>query len=263
MIPAKKAREKFAEFLQDIDRVDFKELIKENVGEASYVDFKEIWPGKEKLAKHILGIANSGGGIIIVGVKQETDGTLNPVGLNEFKDESQIVKEVESYIPQNLEYEIWNFSYDESEWGSLKGKKFQVLIVIDTPQKIPFLSLKNGKEIKKNVIYYRNGTITEPASYEQIQEIINRRIETGYSTSSEISLRTHLTQLRELYEFIPKYRSRFNRSIFKGRGLLQGYLASILEQEKNPNYPKEDFEAFILRMINLKKEIIEKIILGK
>ena len=270
MIPPKKLRENFAKFLlEDIDRITLKELIKENVGEASYIDFKETWPEKEKLAKHILGFANSGGGIIVIGVKQESDGTLNPIGLEGLKDKSQIVKEVEPYIPQDLEYEILDFFYNESEWGSLKGKKFQVLIVIDTPQKIPFLSLKDGKEIKRNIIYYRNGAITEPATYEQVQEIINRRIETGYSTRNELTLRAHLNQLKELYEFIPKYRTKVVQSalIYKHiikeiSGTLSGFLP-VTEEVKNPNYPEEDFEAFILRMINLKKEVIKKIILGE
>ena len=257
MATLKEFKEIFAKFLKNIDRVDLRVLLKDHLGETNYLDFKETWPEKEKLAKHILGLANSGGGIIVIGVKEQEDGSFIPIGLDKIRDKSEIIKSMKSYLPQDLEYEILDFFYQDSEWDILKGKKFQVLIVKDLPERIPFLSLKDGKEIKKNVIYYRDGTNTEPATYEQIQKIINRRIDTSYSTTKEMELRSHLNQLKELYDAIPKYCTKFPWSIHSFEIILD------ITKERNPKYPEEDFEDFIIKMITLKKEIIRKLITGR
>ena len=126
----------------------------------------------------------------------------------------------------------------------------------DTPEKIPFLSMRDGDNIKKNVVYYRGSVNTEPATQEQLQEVINRRIDTGYSTTKEMEFRAHLSQLNDLYNAIPKYYAT-------APWLSAINLMSMFSKKKNPNYPDEDFEGFIIRMIKLKKEIIQKIITGR
>ncbi|MGB2842726.1 MAG: RNA-binding domain-containing protein [Halobacteriota archaeon] len=151
------------------------ELLCENFGETDLYDFKEEWQSWPKTAKHILGFSNSGGGGIIIGVSQNEDNTFNIKGLKNLIDKSDISQGVRKYIPNKLEYEVLDFSY-EITYGrkELAGKKFQVIIIKDMPTKIPFVSNK-GDEIRKGLVYIRKQGSTEPANYDELQEIINRR----------------------------------------------------------------------------------------
>mgnify|MGYP001618825250 CR=1 FL=1 len=155
-----------------------------------------------------------------------------------------------------MSWDVLNFEYAESEYGPIKGKKFQVLLVEDTPQYIPFLSLREGEHIKKNAIYYRGQTNTEEATHDQVQEILNRRIDTAYSTSKEMRFRDHLNQLKELYEMTPE-----NYLTYPWFSNLHGMFG--LHSVRNPFHPEEGFDDFIIKMIKIRKEIIQKLITGR
>src|SRR4051794_32731053 len=95
-------REDLAKLLESPSRERLRELLKNNYGEFTECDFKEKWPSDTSLAKHILAMANSGGGIIIVGVRENNDRTLEPIGLAELSDKEEIYKGVERYLPNVL-----------------------------------------------------------------------------------------------------------------------------------------------------------------
>lgn len=247
----KSLKEEFAKFLEEPSREKFRDFLKNNLGELENYDFKETWIDWTKLARHILALSNSQGGCIILGVKQKEDGTLEPIGLQELKDKSEIKKGIAKFIPEKLDYEIVDFSYPESEYEKIKGMKFQVVIVEDNPNYIPFICLSDGTNIRKGAIYIRNKTDSEEASYEKLQDIINRRIETSYSSKSENELEKNLAHLKVLYTMIPEYCNRFSV-----------ITPTIIRSVKNPRYPEESFEDFILKMIELKKRIIESIVRG-
>ena len=250
-------KEAFGNFFESPDRVSFRELLKNNTGEYNHIDFKEQWFSGAKLAKHILGFANSKGGVLVFGVKENENKTLSSAGLKEIKDKTDIVTSVKSYIPETIKFDILDFSFTESEWGEIKGKKFQVLVIEDRPGYCPFLSLRDGDGLKRNRVYCRGSVNTEEATHNQLQNIINRRIDTGYSTTREIEFRAHINQLDDLYSTISEYNMTVS-GLFDTR-----LMTGILRKEKNPKYPEENFEVFILRMIQIKKEIIQKIISGR
>jgi predicted HTH transcriptional regulator len=191
-------KEAYAEFFENPDRIKFRDLIKENTGEYNYLDFKEIWIEDGKLAKHILGMANNEGGVIVFGVEEKTDRTLKSIGLSSLEDKTKVSQKLRKFIPEKLMFDIHNFDYAGSEYGPIENMKFQVLIVEYTPDYIPFTSISDGSDIQKNHIYYRNVVNTEDATYEQLQDIINRRIETGHSTKKEFEFRDHLACFQHL-----------------------------------------------------------------
>lgn len=247
-------KESFARFLNEPTREGFRKLMVENIGEQDNLDFKATWCDYSKMAKHILAIANSGGGCIIIGVKENADGTWNLDGIDKIEDKATISNSIKKYVPQKLKYNVQDFFFEESEYGKLKGNKYQVIIVPSETEYLPFMSLQEGVGIKKNAIYCRRGTSSEEATYEELQEILNRRIETGYSTASEIQLEEHLAQLKVLYGNIDKYyypNSPFNLNI---TGRLFG------EPVENPDYPKEDYVHFIKKAIERKKKRIERVL---
>ncbi len=252
------SKEEFALFLESPDRTKFRNLLKGNTGEYPHIDFKKKWLDNPILAKHILAMANSSGGVLVIGVGEEEDGSMTPVGLRAFKDKTDIIKGISKFLPEELEFEIINFGYDDSaEWKTIKDKKFQVVIINDTPQYLPFLSLRSsGDTIFKNRVYTRRKTNSEEATHEELKAIINRRLDTNISTTVEDSFKEHLNQLKMLFNFIKKYHSIspiWTHTI--SAALATGIFAS--QQTENPNYPEEDFEEFIIKMIKKKKEIIE------
>ncbi len=63
-------KEEFAKFYENPTREGLRELLKNNLGEYPNIDFKSQLPTFSSIARHILGIANSGGGCIILGVAE-------------------------------------------------------------------------------------------------------------------------------------------------------------------------------------------------
>ena len=142
-------RDKFYDdFLKEPTKDNFRAFLKNNCGELDEVDFKEQWISKGHLAKTILAMANSRGGIIVVGVKENEDGALSPVGIEQLKDKATLNNEVAKYIPSGIDYEIFDFSYDSSEYQAVQNKKYQLLIVHDTPERLPFISLKTVSNLQ-------------------------------------------------------------------------------------------------------------------
>ena len=240
---SKKQHEGFAKFFEKPTRESLRSLIKENIGETDYLDFKETWVPFPKLSKHILALSNSGGGAIIVGVKENDDGTFTPVGLDEFQDKEKTSKGVEKYLPTDVSWEVFEFSYEESEYPTLKGKKFQVLLVEYNAQFIPFLCLKAGDGLKDNTVYVRRGTNTTEATHDDLQRIINERIETGYSSTHVMALSEHLQQLKELY------RTKEGSNQFSAA-------AKILAMFEGDKF--KDFHKFVSALIEKKKDKIEE-----
>lgn len=163
-------------------------LLNENIEEMKNFDFKEIWSSWEKIAKHILGITNSGIGAIIIGISQKDD-KFDIKGLQKKFDKSDIEKGLRKYIPGRLDYIIHDFVYPDTHQDKLfAGKKFQGIVIKDNSSNIPFISLSEGNDIKKGIVYCRKGTNTEMADNDDIQEIIKRRIESQYCLPTSLDL---------------------------------------------------------------------------
>ena len=197
------------------------------------------------MAKHILALANSGGDELIVGVSQEENGDIETPGLTEFLDKAEIAKTVKNYVPSNVIYEVFDFPYNSSEYDSIRGKKFQVLLVEYSEEILPLLAIKAGNNIKANVAYIRSGTESTEANHQQLEHLLNLRIESGYSSSHTLELAEHLEQLKTLY----------NARKLSRRGLLASAL--LMENFIGGNSLSE-YYSFVEEMIDDKKKRIRK-----
>lgn len=190
MAPQKGHKESFARFFEEPSREALRELLKQHVGETRFLDFKEEWPKHGTLAKHILGFAITGNASLIMGAKEEADGTIEAIGLSKLEDKGDITNGLKKYVPAELlqRTEVLDFSFDASQYPKVVGKRFQVVLIEYKVEHTPVLALQSGDGLKSSVIYVRREGQTEEGRHDEIQQIINKRIETGYSTSNEINL---------------------------------------------------------------------------
>lgn len=258
---SKTIHEAFSRFFEQPKRETLRDLLKENLGELRNCDFKESWPDHASLSKHVLGLANSGGGCLVIGVKENPDKSASPVGLPEITDKADIFNGIKHFFSDGLlaAIEVADFSYAASEYPVLVGKRFQVLFVHPIPDLIPFVSRRGGNGIRAAAIYVRKEGITEEASYEEIQRMLIERLAASPQSSEAQSIKEHLAELKVLYSEIPRH--------FPGAmpilGSLHniGMLANLFGPSKpNPDYPQEDYDAFVLRLLNQKKLLIEKLL---
>lgn len=250
-------------------RDSFLQFLHENVGEMDDIDFKGEWIHKGHLAKTMLAIANKRGGLIIIGVEERNDGTMDISGIDAFEDKAQINNEVAKYIPETLDYEILNFQYDQHAHPDVANKKYQMVVINDTPERLPFISRNETTDIEKNVIYVRRGTKCEKANGTEIQNMIEAKLTTINKMKNTLTLSEHLAQLKILYNELPQkirvlVRKGDTHNNLSSLSTTLGKLVMMLNENPdeykeidNPNYPEETYEAFILRVIKMKKLKIE------
>ena len=250
-------KEAFAVFFENPSRESLRKLLIDHTGEHDDLDFKSALITPPILAKHIIAMANKAGGVIVFGVKETENGKFESVGIG-LNDKTHFLRDINAYVPDKLSYEVIDFNFNEIEYTEIKGKSFRVVIVEYTPDYIPFLSKKDGEGIKKNLIYIRKNSSSETADYNDLQDIFNRRLETSFSSAREISLTEHFKELKEIYSLIKKG-FWYDPTIFSKIDLNLNYDSSS-KYIDNPKYPKEDYDDFVVRMLDLKKSVIESII---
>ncbi len=263
MAVQKAFHEGFARFFEAPSREALRDLLKHSVGETDHIDFKAELPEKAKLAKHFLAFANSGGGALIVGV---TDGELmEPVGISQLTDKADIQKMVSPYLPDSLQYEVFDFSFTESEYPTIKGKTFQAILIESNDKDLPYVCKRNGDSIRENVLYVRKGTNSTEANHDDFQKVINKRLDTGYSSTRTLSLEEHLEQLKLLYKEIPRTIKIPKEGAFdqlhafaRIAGDMQNLFGKLYETKPNPEFPSEDYDTFVLRLIDMKKARIKQ-----
>jgi len=121
--------EEFTKSFENPKRETFRDLIRNNYGELAGLDFKEDWPEDPKTARHLLGLGNSGGGCLIFGVTEQSDGSLQAVGIEKTRDKADIINEIEKYLPNSvistMNNNILDFSFTEANIPQSKGKTFK------------------------------------------------------------------------------------------------------------------------------------------
>lgn len=252
MTTSRGRKEAFSKFFEEPTRDKLRTLLRDHSGENDFLDFKEEWPKETKLAKHVLAFANLGNGCIVVGIAEADDGTLDPVGLAAMTDKANIINGIKGYLPPDLPSRIFidDFHFEASEYPKLVGKKFQVMLVEYSAEHVPSVSVREGEGIKAPAIYVRRGAQSVEANHDEVQKIINKRIETKYSTTDEITLKQHFEQLRVLYAERPRINPLF-ANMFRAFGSL-GQSAMGTEDET------DTFKDFVERTISMKKSIILK-----
>lgn len=245
--------------LQEPTREKFIDIIDNGFGELDNLDFKEQWIDHQKIAEIILGIANSGGGAVIFGVKENDDGTLSATGLNQLEDKEKVHSKIQKFLPDILEFSIYDFDFNGENYSKVNGKLFQILCINSKEIELPYVWKKDSNGAEAGCIFYRRGTKTIKANMQEIQDMIDKRIEAAYMEESSLQLEEHLKQLSTLYNNLMPYKYSLN-GLFRGINSLTAIGSARIAGTKNPCYPDESYEEFIARMIEQKKKKIEKVL---
>ncbi len=198
---SQRIKEDIVRFVSEPTREGLQELIRFFGGEFDQYELKESWPPLPRMAKTVLAIANSGGGVILFGIR---DATLEPVGLAELASKQTVFDTFRSFIPPPLMNEITllDFDYADATYEPLRGKQIQVLAIPDLPEFIPFVCEeewhKDDDHVRRGAIYVRSGTNTREGNYDQVQRLLNRRIEAVGPQPSTGHVKRELDQLRLL-----------------------------------------------------------------
>ncbi len=184
-----------------------------------------------------------------MGVSEDAGGVLTARGLRSLVDKTVVHDGLRKFVPSAIDYEVADFNYGKSEDDTIAGRRFHVLFVEDKPERLPFICCVDGKSTRAAAVYVRRGKASVQSDYEELQRIISRRIDTQESSTVSLSLDEHVAQLGRLYQQIPRY-------------LDPEEVMWELENPSppNPDYPDENFEDFLVKLIRDKKKIIEALI---
>ena len=224
--------EGFVQFFEAPTRETLRDLLRVNLGETDQLDFKESWPDLVKMAKHVIAIGNSGGGAIVIGVKERNDGSLTPVGLDRLLDKSDIGDEFEKYVPSGLKYEVIQFDLSASEYAKIEGDRYQVVLVYPDKKEVPYLPKREGSGIKQNRIYVRRDTKSVEANRPEIERLIKGKVN-AIASSVGGELEDDLRQLKTLCD--QRYGSVGSTmtSLATRNDLYNGILDGLIEEKVN------------------------------
>jgi Putative DNA-binding domain len=256
-------KENLGSFLKEPTRRTLRLLLQLEAVEDNDLDFKRDLLSFDSLAKHILAMANKTGGAIVFGVEEIKSNQFSPCGLSSSFDLTDIEKKLGKYIPEKLDFKLIPFHFKNEEDDPLfNDKTFLVVVVYWNPKYIPFIAIKEGKDLRKDIIYIRRNRASEPINYDELQEIFNNRIDTEYSATDERKLIEHLEELKQLYRHIPRTITKvIRRSPFLPPPIPDPSTFGLVQETlSNPDYPEESYESFIKKLIDIKKATIIKLI---
>ena len=262
----KTLHEAFARFFENPDRTTFRSLLQEHMGEARNCDFKEAWPEFGAVSRHILGIANAGGGCLVIGVKEDDERALIAEGLATLVDKADINNKLKQYLPHQLLdcIELGDYSFKDSEYQAIKGKQFQLVFVHACNEGIPLVSLRDGVGIRGGAIYVRREGQTVEASHDELQGLLAKRLSSQPQTEvAATDLKGHLDQVRILYGEIPRTLSQpglFMTTLLASETAQKVAGFFVGESVPNPAFPVEDYQDFVRRMLDGKKAVVAHVL---
>jgi hypothetical protein len=151
--------------------------------ESKYVEFKQSFDPASagdwcEIVKDIVAIANSGGGVIIIGLGNTGDPTGDDVSTTLALDNAIVVDKINKYTG----YQFTGVEIHEAEKS---GHTVAVLEIsaIETPlvfQNVGTYEIERGKQkaaFSKGSVYFRHGAKSEPGTMDDIRQVIEKRVE--------------------------------------------------------------------------------------
>ncbi len=131
-------------------------------------EYKESfsWANKEKYARAMASFANSSGGFLIFGIKDDNRDLVGLIGTKfEDKDPAVITTDLNTFFNPAIKW--------EKGVCFQAGKKLGVIQVYESANK-PVIAIKNGEEIKEGEIYFRYGGKVDRIKHAELRNIIEK-----------------------------------------------------------------------------------------
>lgn len=151
--------------------------------ESKYLDFKEKFDPNQaedwcEIIKDIVAITNSGGGMIIIGVKNDGSPSKEDVSAVLRLDPAKITDKIAKYTGD----QFGDFSIQEAD---RKGHKIAVLQTACVPVPMVFIQpgtydvgeRKQKTAFSRGSIYFRHGAKSEPGNSKDLREWVERELE--------------------------------------------------------------------------------------
>jgi predicted HTH transcriptional regulator len=164
-------------FISEPTHKNLTALMDSGLEETDLVEFKESVSSHDKLAKTILSFANTQGGLVVIGVKQDSSNSFELIGVDKYADKQTIFSKVRRFLPSTLNFDVQN--------TEMNGRKLQVIIIGPLPNLRPFVCSGDGPNIRATAIYVQKGTECLEVDYGTLQELINDRIDSQFSSRRE------------------------------------------------------------------------------
>lgn len=133
------------------------------------LDFKREWgdlngEGRAGLAKDVLSFANTGGGLIIVGVADD----CARVGVSSYLDPSIFRHAIAAFLPAgDLPATLWSLECD--------GLRYQIILISPDDEALPYEAARSGASIERGRVYVRVGASNAEATSTQMLDLVRRR----------------------------------------------------------------------------------------
>ena len=121
--------------LKEPNLENFRYLLQNHMGEEDQLDFKKEWEDNEKISKHLLAMANSGGGCIVFGVHQLDDGSFQIDGIEKLKDAAELKKGIKKYpyrVPKGCVFLLGDYrtqTKDSRDYGPIKMEDVKAKVI--------------------------------------------------------------------------------------------------------------------------------------
>ena len=157
----------FNKSISEIEYNDLEKLIKDNISEGWFVEYKGSFPKNKKIANSIASFANSEGGWYIIGI-EEDEMESKPSEIIGFDLETN--KKPADKITNIVKDNINPIPYFESKLIEIPGKKYVLVIQVFEGNDTPYIS--NGS------VYIRVGETSKPLAINdryQYDKLINKK----------------------------------------------------------------------------------------
>jgi predicted HTH transcriptional regulator len=151
--------------------------------ESKYIDFKEkldISQAGEwcEIVKDIVAIANSGGGWILIGAKN--DGSPSKADVTEVStmDPAQITDKIFKYTGEQFsDFDIQEIEKNGNKLAAIQIKGVTIPLIFTQPGNYDIGGGKQKTAFGRGTVYFRHGAKSEPGNSKDLRDCINREIE--------------------------------------------------------------------------------------
>lgn len=151
--------------------------------ESKYVDFKESCDTESnadwcELLKDIVAMANSGGGVVVFGVKNDGQpSTFDGSALLSY-DSAKVTDKIAKYTSRQFaDFEFLEICRSSKSFAALAICEVELPIIFT---KAGTYRTETGKEkvaFQQGALYFRHGAKSEPGDSEDLKEVIDRQVE--------------------------------------------------------------------------------------